>query len=75
MNLAWSAPDMMIETHPDGGGMIEEHYTLSADGKQLTLHTRIQGAGEDTAHEVNRVFVREDGAGAAVSINQPTLPP
>jgi hypothetical protein len=66
VNLAWSAPDMVIETHPDGGGVIEEHYTLSADGKKLTLDTRIQRAGEDTAHEVKRVFERNDEGAAAL---------
>lgn len=74
--LTWSEPDMVIETHPDGGGSIEERYTLAADGKQLRLSVRTQRAGEDAAHEFTRVFVRDDGsAAAAASGNQPTLPP
>ena len=75
VNLAWSAPDMVVETHPDGGGVIEEHYSLSADGKKLTLQARIQRAGEDTAREVKRVFERNDGANTATSAILPTLPP
>jgi len=62
VTLTWSAPEMVIETHPDGGGSIEEHYSLSADAKTLTLVTRVQRAGEDTAREIRRTFVRNDDA-------------
>ena len=73
VSLTWSAPEMVIETHPDGGGSVEERYALSPDGKKLTLHLRVQRVGEDTAHEFTRTFARDSGGGAAAS-NQPTLP-
>jgi len=81
VTLTWSEPEMVIELHPDGGGSIEERYTLAADGKQLRLSVRTQRAGEEAAHEFKRVFVRDDGrrddgsAAAATAGNQPTLPP
>ena len=74
--LTWSEPDMVIESHLDGGGSIEERYTLAADGKQLQLAVRTQRAGAEAAHEFKRVFVRDDGSAAAAAAgNQPTLPP
>jgi hypothetical protein len=73
VTLTWSEPEMVIETHPDGGGSIEEHYTLAPDSKRLTLHIREQKVGEDTAREFTRVFVRNEDA-AAPAENQPTLP-
>lgn len=66
VTLTWSAPEMVIETHPDGGGSIEEHYSLSADAKTLTLVTRVQRAGEDTAREIRRTFVRNDDSAEAL---------
>lgn len=74
VKLDWAAPDMVIDTKPQGGGDISEHYSLSPDGKQLTLLMRVQAAGEDTAREIRRVFVR-DGGDAAPIPGQPTLPP
>lgn len=68
--LTWAAPEMVIETHPDSGGSIEEHYTLSADGKKLTLRIHQQRAGADSAGDVTRVFVRAGTQGATSS----TLP-
>ena len=70
VNLSWAAPEMVIETHPDAGGSIEEHYSLSADGKKLTLRVHEQRAGSDTAHDVVREFVRSDAAGSTAQ----TLP-
>ena len=70
VNLSWAAPEMVIETHADAGGSVEEHYTLSADGKKLTLRVHEQRAGSETAHDVIREFVR---SGAADSTAQ-TLP-
>ena len=70
VTLTWSAPDLVIETHPDGGGMVEERYTLSEDGKQLTQHIHEQRPGSDTAREFSRVFVR---SGAQAESSQ-TLP-
>jgi len=61
VTLTWSAPEMVIETHPDSGGTIVEHFTLSADGKQLTLRTSTQRPGE-AAREATRVFARGDAA-------------
>jgi hypothetical protein len=59
--LTWAAPELVIETHPDGGGgSIEEHYTLSPDGKKLTLLLRTQHAIDDSVQETRRVFVRRD---------------
>ncbi len=58
--LAWSAPEMTLQTHPEGGGLIEEHYSLSPDGKQLTQLIREQPAGADTFRESKRQFVRDD---------------
>ena len=60
VTLTWSAPEMVIETHPDDGGCIEEHYTLSPDGQQLALRIVVQRAGEDTPHEIRRTYVRND---------------
>ena len=73
VDLTWSTPEMVIETHPDGGGSVEERYTLSPDGNKLTLHLHIQRVGEDTAREFTRTFARDDGSGASAG-NQPTLP-
>jgi len=70
VNLSWAAPEMVIETHPDAGGSIEEHYSLSDDGKKLTLRVHEQRAGSDTAHDVTREFVRNGAAGSTAQ----TLP-
>jgi hypothetical protein len=70
VNLSWAAPEMVIETHPDAGGSIEEHYSLSADGKKLTLRVHEQRAGSDTAHDVTREFVRNGAEGSTAQ----TLP-
>ena len=70
--LTWSSPEMVIETHPDAGGSVEEHFTLAPDGKRLQLVIRMQRAGTDGAREVKRVFVRDD-AGAPAG-DQPALP-
>jgi len=70
VNLSWAAPEMVIETHPDAGGSIEEHYSLSADGKKLTLRVHEQRAGSDTAHDVSREFVRYGADGSTAQ----TLP-
>jgi len=70
VNLSWAAPEMVIETHPDAGGSIEEHYSLSADGKKLTLRVHEQRAGSDTAHDVVREFVRNGADGSTAQ----TLP-
>jgi len=58
VTLTWAAPEMVIETHPDAGGSVEEHYTLSDDGKKLSLRVHEQRAGADTTRDVTRVFVR-----------------
>ena len=73
VKLDWAAPEMVIDTKPQGGGDIAERYSLSPDGERLTLTMRVQSAGEDTAREIRRVFVRDDDT-APVS-GQPTLPP
>ncbi|MGH8090131.1 MAG: hypothetical protein ACREO6_01615 [Rudaea sp.] len=73
VKLDWAAPDMIIDTSPQGGGDISERYSLSPDGKRLTLLMRVQAVGEDTAREIKRTFVR-DGDTSQVS-GQPTLPP
>jgi hypothetical protein len=70
VNLSWAAPEMVIETHPDAGDAIEEHYSLSDDGKKLTLRVHEQRAGSDTAHDVTREFVRGGVAGSTAQ----TLP-
>jgi hypothetical protein len=69
--LTWATPEMIIETHPDGGGSFEEHYFLSPDGKRLTLRIREQRAGEDTAREFTRALVRK---GDEASAEPATLP-
>jgi hypothetical protein len=65
VTLTWSAPEMVIETHPDTGGTIVERYTLSNDGKQLTLRTSTQRAGDNTESEFKRVFARSDAASSS----------
>ena len=70
VNLSWAAPEMVIETHPDAGGSIEEHYALSENGKKLTLRVHEQRAGADTAHDVTREFVRNGADGSTAQ----TLP-
>lgn len=70
VSLNWSAPEMVIETHRDAGGSVEERYSLSADGKQLTLKIHELPAdaamgGSGSAHDITRVFAREGVAGAA----------
>ena len=71
VTLTWAAPEMVIETHPDGGGSIEEHYTLSDDGKKLSLRIHEQHAGSDTARDVTRVFVRQGSEDAATAAKLP----
>jgi hypothetical protein len=71
VTLTWAAPEMVIETHPDGGGSIEEHYTLSDDGKKLSLRIHEQHAGSDTPQEVTRVFVRQGSEDAATASKLP----
>jgi hypothetical protein len=75
VQLTWSAPEMVIETHPDAGGSIEEHYTLTPDGKKLTLLTRVQDPGNDNVRETRHEFERDDGSAASDSTNPSTLPP
>ena len=58
VTLTWSAPDLVIETHPDAGGSVEERYTLSEDGKRLTQHVHEQRAGSESARDFTREFVR-----------------
>ena len=71
VNLSWAAPEMVIETHPDAGGVFEEHYMLSDDGKKLTLRIREQRAGSDTPHDVTREFVRGDAQRVGTSSTLP----
>lgn len=71
VTLTWSAPDMIIETHPDAGGSVEERYTLSEDGKQLTQHVHEQRAGTDTSRDFTRMFVR---SGTQAAQGSQTLP-
>jgi hypothetical protein len=65
VTLTWEPPEMVIETHPDGGGTISEYYTLSDDGKKLNLRIVTQSAGSDAEKEIRRAFVRDDGDSAA----------
>jgi hypothetical protein len=65
VTLTWEAPEMVIETHPDGGGTIAEYYTLSDDGKKMNLRIVTQAAGSDSEREIRRTFVRDDGTSAA----------
>jgi hypothetical protein len=58
VTLTWATPEMVIETHPEGGGSVEEHYTLSEDGKKLTLLLHMSDIG-GSAREVKRVFTRD----------------
>ena len=69
VTLKWLAPEMSIETHPDNGGTIIEHYTLSEDGKKMALEIRSEQA-DGTAREVRRAFHRDDGSAASAQ----TLP-
>ena len=69
VTLKWLAPEMSIETHPDNGGTIIEHYTLSDDGKKLALEIRSEQA-DGTGREVRREFHRDDGSAASTQ----TLP-
>jgi|GEM_PF-5050066 hypothetical protein len=72
VTLTWEPPEMVIETHPDGGGTIAEYYTLSDDGKKLNLRIVTQGAGSDNEREISRTFVRDDGSSSATPTQ--TLP-
>jgi hypothetical protein len=74
VKLDWTSPDMVIDTKPQGGGDISEKYSLSPDGKRLTLKMRVQAAGEDTAQEIDRVFVRADADDEPPTKGGPTLP-
>jgi len=69
VTLKWLAPEMSIETHPDGGGTVIEHYTMSDDGKKMALEIRTEQA-DGTAREVRREFHRDDGSAASAQ----TLP-
>jgi hypothetical protein len=71
VTLTWSAPEMVIETHPDAGGSVEEHYTLSDDGKKLSLRVHEQRAAADTTRDITRVFVRNGTQGASTSTTLP----
>jgi hypothetical protein len=65
VTLTWAAPEMVIETHPDTGGSVEEHYTLSDDGKKLSLRVHEQRPCADSGRDVTRVFVRNGTPDAA----------
>jgi len=71
VTLTWAAPEMVIETHPDAGGSIEEHYWLADDGRKLVLRTREQRVGADAVREQTRTFVRR---GAQQAVTTSTLP-
>jgi hypothetical protein len=71
VTLTWSAPEMVIETHPDAGGSVEEHYTLSGDGKKLSLRVHEHGAAADTTRDITRVFVRNGTQDSATSTTLP----
>jgi hypothetical protein len=71
VTLAWSAPDLVIETHPDGGGSVEERYTLSQDGRRLTQHVHEQRAGAESSRDFTREFVRSGSAEASGSQSLP----
>lgn len=71
VSLTWSTPDMIIETHPDGGGSVEERYTLSEDGKRLTQHIHEERAGAGSGRDFTREFVR---SGSAEAASAQTLP-
>lgn len=69
VTLKWLSPEMSIETHPDNGGTVIEHYTLSDDSKKMALEIRSEQA-DGTAREVRREFHRDDGSAASAQ----TLP-
>lgn len=71
VSLTWAAPEMVVETHPDAGGSIEERYTLSSDAKTLTLVVRTQRLGETTGHETRRVFTHPDDPTQKAGITLP----
>jgi len=71
VTLTWAAPEMIVETHPDSGGSIEEHYTLSEDGRKLSLRIRRQRVSADSASDVTRVFVRRGAQEASASTTLP----
>ncbi len=73
VTLTWAAPEMLIRTKSDSGTNIEERYTLSADGKTLTLRIHEQGSDAQDTHDITRVFVRDGDE--ARSESGPTLPP
>ena len=63
VTLKWLAPEMSIETHPDTGGTVIEHYTLSDDGKKMALEIRTEQA-DGSAREIRREFHLDDGSAA-----------
>jgi hypothetical protein len=71
VSLTWAAPEMVIETHADAGGSVEEHYTLSDDGKKLSLRVHEQRIGADTTRDITRVFVRNGAQDASTSTTVP----
>ena len=67
--MTWSAPELVIETHPDGGGTsIEDHYSLSSDGKKLSLVIRNQRDTDGSVQQTRRVFVRRDENAATAKL-------
>jgi hypothetical protein len=64
VTLKWTTPEMVIETHPDGGGALVEHYTMSDDNQHMTLVIRNEGV-DGSAHEVRRTFQRNANDAAA----------
>lgn len=71
VTLTWAAPEIVIETHPDAGGSIEEHYRLADDGRKLVLRTHEQRAGADAARDLTRTFVRRNSQEAATTSSLP----
>ena len=69
VTLKWTAPEMVIETHADGGGTIVERYTLADDNQHMTLVIRNE-AVDGSAHEMRRTFQRNanDSAAAAQTL-------
>jgi hypothetical protein len=69
VTLKWLSPEMSVETHPDTGGTVIEHYTMSDDGKHMALEIRTEQA-DGSAREVRREFHRDDGSATSAT----TLP-
>ena len=72
----WSGRNFRVYLHPQIGPTVQETYSLSADGRQLTVQIEVASEGRNHAIKVIRVYDRStrDPAALRQTLQEP-LPP